>query len=133
MIYFTLDELCASSTATSRGILNTPSPEVVKSLESLVLNILDPARSIYGKPIRVGSGYRSAALNKAVNGATNSQHMYGEAADLNTGSKEGNRQLFNIIKQLGLFDQLINEYDYSWIHVSYKRTGTNRRQILKIV
>ena len=73
------------------------------------------------------------ALNKAVGGARTSQHTLGQAADIHTksNSKESNKQLFELIKQLKLpFDQLINEYNYSWVHVSY--SNRNRRQILNI-
>ena len=83
--------------------------------------------------IIVSSGYRCPELNKAVGGARTSQHTLGQAADIHTksNSKESNKQLFELIKQLKLpFDQLINEYNYSWVHVSY--SNRNRRQILNI-
>ena len=86
---------------------------------------------MYGKPIVVTSGYRSKAVNNSVNGATSSQHALGEAADISIGSKEENKKLFNLIKDNLPFDQLINEYDYSWVHVSY-REGRLRKQILNI-
>ena len=81
--------------------------------------------------IRVSSGYRSAILNRSVNGATSSQHRLGEAADITVGSKEENRKLFEIIKSELTFDQLIDEKDFSWVHVSF-REGRNRKQVLKL-
>ena len=87
---------------------------------------------MYGAPIHVTSGYRSPAVNKAVGGARNSQHMLGEAADITVNSREGNKKLFEIIRDHLSFDQLINERDFSWIHVSFKSVGGNRRQVLKL-
>lgn len=134
MKYFTLQELTASATATRKGIDNTPSPEVTARLTALVANVLDPLREAWGKPIVVTSGYRSPRLNRAVGGAARSQHCKGEAADIRTLSNRRweNRQLYDLIRKLGLpYDQLIDEYDYSWIHVSYNESR-NRREELHI-
>lgn len=131
MKYFTIKELSHSDTALIRGIDNHPTTEAVSNLTRLVNNVLDPLREKYGKPVYVSSGYRSPALNKSVNGATSSQHRLGEAADITAGSKEENRKLFEIIKWELPFDQLIDEKDFSWIHVSY-REGRNRKQTLKL-
>lgn len=131
--YFSIAELTKSSTAIKKKINNTPTKEVEKNLNQLIDNILDPLREAWGQPIIVGSGYRCEALNKAVGGAAHSQHKLGQAADIHTksDSKEDNKKLFELIKQLKLpFDQLINEYNYNWIHVSY--SPRNRRQILNI-
>lgn len=131
MKYFTIKELSHSDTAVARGIDNYPTAEAIHNLTKLVENILDPLREKYGKPIWVSSGYRSAILNRSVNGATSSQHRIGEAADITVGSKEENRKLFEIIRQEFPFDQLINEKDFSWVHVSF-REGRNRKQVLKL-
>ena len=131
--YFSIAELTKSSTAIKKKINNTPTKEVEKNLNQLIDNILDPLREAWGQPIIVGSGYRCEALNKAVGGAAHSQHKLGQAADIHTKSDsvEDNKKLFELIKQLKLpFDQLINEYNYNWIHVSY--SPRNRRQILNI-
>lgn len=131
--YFSIAELTKSSTAIKKKINNTPTKEVENNLNQLIDNILDPLREAWGQPIIVGSGYRCEALNKAVGGATHSQHKLGQAADIHTKSDsvEDNKKLFELIKQLKLpFDQLINEYNYNWIHVSY--SPRNRRQILNI-
>jgi hypothetical protein len=88
-------------------------------------------REWYGKPITVNSGYRCEALNKAIGGAKSSQHMLGEAADITVGSKEENEKLFDYIKDNLEFDQLINESDFSWVHVSY-REGRLRKQVLEL-
>lgn len=124
---FTLSEL----TRTNTGITNNPNKEELQAIIRLTGKVLQPLRDIYGKPITVNSGFRSYAVNRAVGGARGSQHQKGEAADITVHTKEGNRELFEIIKNELEYDQLINEYDYSWIHVSY-RAGENRKQILKI-
>jgi uncharacterized protein YcbK (DUF882 family) len=131
MKYFTIKELYKSSTATQKGIDNTPNSEIVNNLEQLVHNILDPLREEYGKPIRVNSGYRSDALNKAVGGSKTSQHRFGLAADITAGSKSENKKLFDLAQELNLpFDQLIDESNFSWVHISY---STNpRKQILHL-
>lgn len=132
MKYFTIAELCASSTATAKGIDNTPTPGITQNLERLVANVLDPLREVWGKPIVVTSGYRCPELNKAVGGAKNSHHMQGMAADISTGNKVDNRRLFQKILDLGLpFTQLIDEKGFSWIHVSYD-TSNLKRQVLKL-
>ena len=133
MKYFTLNELTASSTAKRKGIDNTPDATVKANLTALVANILDPLREAYGKPIVVSSGYRSPKLNRAVGGAAKSQHVTGQAADIHTLSDTpaDNKKLFDLIQSLKLpFDQLINEYNFNWVHVSF--SPRNRRQILKI-
>lgn len=131
MKYFTIQELSHSDTAVARGIDNCPTAEAIHNLTKLVENVLDPLREKYGKPIQVSSGYRSAILNRSVNGATSSQHRLGEAADITVGSKEENRKLFEIIRLELPFDQLIDERDFSWVHVSF-REGRNRKQVLKL-
>ena len=131
MKYFTIKELCKSSTATYKGINNTPNSEIVNNLEQLVDNILDPLRENYGKPIKVNSGYRCDILNKAVGGSSTSQHKYGLAADITAGSRLENRRLFALIQKMNLpFDQLIDEKNYSWIHVSFSKKP--RKQILHL-
>lgn len=131
MKYFTIAELCQSETATAKGIDNTPTKDIEDKLQKLVDNVLDPLREWYGKPIIVNSGYRCEALNKAVGGASNSQHKSGEAADITAGSKEENKKLFEYIKDNLPFDQLIDESNFTWVHVSYKENRL-RKQVLKL-
>lgn len=133
MKYFTFNELTKSESAKKKGINNIPNDVEKQNLELLVNNILDPLREAYGKPIIVSSGFRCKQLNSAVGGAKTSQHVLGQAADIHSksNSKKDNKEIFDLIKSLELpYDQLINEYDYSWIHVSYSKR--NRRQILNI-
>lgn len=130
--YFTLSELTASPTARRLGINNVPTADIIAALQRLVTNVLDPLREEWGAPIIVTSGYRSVKLNTIVGGARSSQHTYGQAADIRTVSDrpEDNRRLRDLLIHLHLpFDQLIDEYDSDWLHVSHRAQG-NRQQIL---
>jgi hypothetical protein len=91
----------------------------------------EPLRKWYGKPIKVNSFFRCKELNEAVKGSKTSQHVTGHAIDLSTGSKKENEKLFNWAKDNLEFDQLINEYEFSWVHISYV-PDKNRKQILVI-
>ena len=131
MKYFTIKELCKSSTATQKKIDNFPNSDIIDNLTLLVDNVLDPLREVYGKPIIVNGGYRCPALNKAVGGSKTSSHMKGLAADITAGSPSKNKILFNLIKDLNLpFDQLIDESNFCWVHVSYSQKP--RKQILHL-
>lgn len=132
MKHFTIGELCASTTADARGIKNTPMLQETGNLKALADNVLDPLREWYGKPIYVNSGYRCPQLNRMVGGKPTSQHLKGEAADITAESKEENRKLFAYIRANLTFDQLIDEKNFSWVHVSFKRNGENRKQIIHL-
>lgn len=136
MRYFTIAEMTASAAATREGIRNVPGPKATEALTALVEDVLDPLREMYGHPIYVSSGYRCHRLNKAVGGAASSQHMRGEAADIHTGGRDENARLYQLIKRYFDFDQLIWEHgtdsEPSWVHVSYKAGGGNRKQELRI-
>lgn len=131
MKYFTIEELTRSTTSAAKGINNTPIPEIKANLERLVEKVLDPLREKYGKPITVNSGYRCLELNKAVGGSKTSEHVKGFAADITTGSKQENEKIFNIIRDNFAWTQLINERDFSWVHVSYDPSNL-KKQILKL-
>jgi hypothetical protein len=132
MKHFTLEELTRSDTALRLGIDNTPPPSVVQNLHHLVEVLLDPLREAFGKPIYVNSGYRCPALNTAVGGSRNSQHIQGQAADirphLNPPQRggvatrgEANAELGRLLIDLNLpFDQLI--IYPTFLHVSWRHT-----------
>lgn len=138
MLYFSIAELVRSAKAAALGIKNTPGKEYQKNLEALIDNVLDPARSAFGAPISVSSGFRCQELNAAVGGAGKSQHLKGEAADITVGDRKKNHNIGVIIARQGKFDQLIFEdcgrgdLLPQWIHVSYSRTA-NRGEIKKMV
>ena len=135
---FSYDELIASSTAKRLGLDNTPNEDEKEKLKKLAIEILQPIRDAWKSPIIVNSAFRSEQVNKAVGGVKNSQHRLGEAADITIGGKDRNRKLFNFIYKLinqGKIKvgQLIDEYNYSWIHVSLPRTnGKPNNQILHL-
>jgi hypothetical protein len=130
LIYFTIKELSKSATANKLGIDNTPTREAEENLKTLIREVLDPARALYGKPIFVSNGYRSKALNTAVGGSESSQHMLGEAADIFC---DNNEALFALIRDNLSYDQLIFETKdkkdkngkvigkVEWIHISYRK------------
>lgn len=133
MKFFTIKELTKSDVAKRSKINNIPTKQEEQNLIALVDNILDPLREAYGKPIIVTSGFRCERLNKLVKGSKTSQHRFGQAADIRTieDTREENKKLFDLIIELNLpFDQLIDEYNYDWVHVSY--SSRNRKQILHI-
>lgn len=131
---FTLEELTASATAKAKGISNNPGQTDIVNLCGLVHNVLQPLRNWWGKEVKIGSGYRSLALNRAVGGVSNSQHMKGEAADLCIdGDIQKGKSWFQYIKQHCEFDQLIWEHNAKgtyWVHVSYRCDGKNRKQVI---
>jgi zinc D-Ala-D-Ala carboxypeptidase len=129
----TLEEVTKSATADRLHVKNdNMSDEVLANLKALAVSVFQPIRNKLG-PIRISSGYRSPELNKAIGGATNSQHSVGEALDLQ-GIKSENHEIFNFIKDNLVFDQLIWEFgdhtDPDWVHVSFKRNASNRKMIL---
>jgi len=129
---FTLSELVASTTAANYGIDNTPPPDVVKNLVKLVEHTLQPIRNLWGAPVFVSSGYRNPKLNGLIGGAQNSQHITGQAADISVGTSSNNKKLFDLIVKSSIpYDQLIDESNYQWLHVSYNANG-NRKQILHL-
>ncbi len=119
-----------SATATDKGIDNTTDDEdIILNIKYLIKKTLEP---LYKEmTFKIKSGYRSPELNVAIKSKSkNSQHMKGEAADLTTGTIEGNKRLYAYIRENLPFDQLIAEYGYKTIHVSLKRIGINRKQTL---
>lgn len=102
-----------------------------ESLDALMTEVLEPARRRLGKPIVINSGYRCSVHNATVGGVVNSQHMRGEAADIAPLSGDASElaRLVEIIKENGKWDQMII-YD-TFVHVSWKRSGLNRKQVLR--
>lgn len=128
--HFTLEELLTSQTAIRFRYDEQFSPpeRVVSNLIALCENILEPLRVALKKPVRVSSGYRCPRVNVKIGGARKSQHLDGEATDIQVMSMEV-EALFRFIKASDLpFDQLIQEFD-SWIHISF--SPRNRRDILR--
>ena len=151
--HFELDEFTRSATATANGIDNSLNPtkagdrNVIENLQHLCQTVLEPLREFVNAPVVVSSGYRCSELNKMVGGVRNSQHLTGEAADIQPlfpaapvpasfagGSSlpqgEALKQWFLFIQQHCSFDQLILETkgNRRWIHVSCCRDEKRNRQ-----
>lgn len=129
--YFDLSEFEYSDTAKAKKIDNTIPKDLIPNVVRLHDNVLYPLRKLIGCPVRITSGYRCAALNKAVGGATNSQHSNGQAVDIDV-VNQSNMAVFNWIRKNCEFDQLILESvnGVEWVHVSYN-FDNNRKQCLK--
>jgi hypothetical protein len=130
-----LAEVTRSETAKRRGISNMPTAEHIENFKKLAINIFQPIREHFGKPILISSGYRSAELNKAIGGSLSSQHCSGEAIDIDMdGTDITNKQIFDYIKDNLNFDQMIWEFgtdaNPDWVHVSFAANRSQRKQIL---
>lgn len=125
--HFSLAEMLVSQTAARRGIDNTPGDAEIAALRSLCVEVLEPVRKHFARPVIVSSGYRSPALNRAIGGSPTSQHSKGEAADF-TVPGVGVLDLAQWMHRNLNYDQLIYEFG-SWVHVSY-RVGRLRNQEL---
>ena len=132
--HFTVEEFERSSTANRLGIVNRVPEALLPNLRALCEVVLEPLRAFAGKPIVISSGYRCPALNRAVGGVSQSQHLRGEAADLHLPSIAEGRTWFRWLMDNTTFDQLIWEHDRQgshWIHVSCKAdTGKNRNRVV---
>ena len=126
---FTLDELLASQTAARQHLDNTPPPEALENITHLLAPGLQRVRELLRCPVLVSSGYRSPAVNRAVGGAKDSQHMRGQAADFTAPRFGSPLQVARVIAAHAgeiRFDQLIMEG--TWVHVSF--AGEPRGQVL---
>ena len=128
--HFWLSEFTASQTATRRGINNDPSEANIGNLRQLA-TLLEAARVLLGaKPILITSGYRSHLLNHVINGAQNSAHLNGRAADFVCPGYGAPIEVCRTLSDAGLpFDKLINEG--TWVHIQIAKPGDKpRRQVL---
>ena len=129
---FVLSEITRSNTARRKGISNEPEKEHLANLQTIITELIQPMRDAIG-PIRISSGYRSPKLNRAIGGSSRSQHCKGQALDLQfwKDGEMNNQVIYDWVLNSGLeFDQMINEFDYAWIHISFK-SGKNRKQVLE--
>jgi len=129
---FALSEITHSNTAKRLGIDNEPTEVHLQNMQHLIDNLIQPLRDSIG-PIRISSGYRNPSLNRAIGGSSSSQHCKGEALDIQfcQMGKMMNELIYEWILDSGLeFDQMINEFDFAWIHISLKAED-NRKQVLE--
>lgn len=140
---FTLAEFTKSATAKRLGLDNTPNNTHISRMKVLCEKVLQPARDyfeeIYPKKcfIKITSGYRSVPLCEALGSSSRSFHAFGFAADCELHVLHGdtwterNNELFKYIKNNLPFTELIDEYDFSWVHVAYN-PDDSRKMIKKI-
>jgi len=134
---FELSELTKSQVAERKGLPNNPSPAHIDNLKALCINVLQPIRSEFDKPVIISSGYRSGEVCVAIGSKPTSQHAEGKAVDFEIVGVD-NKDLFDWVKNNLEFDQLILEFykegepNSGWIHVSWN-SGENRNQTLKAI
>jgi hypothetical protein len=128
--HITFKEATFSATAQRLGIKNEPTLEHLKAMMTVAEKCFEPLREWYGKPLRINSFYRGKDLNKAVKGSATSQHCKGEAIDIDAGSVAENKKIHDWIKNNLEFTQLINEYNYSWVHVSYDAKNLKKQCLI---
>lgn len=134
---FSVAELTYSNTAVTNKLDNTPSSSILKNLLDLAENVLQPVRDNFAKSVIVNSGYRSTAVNSAANGAKNSDHCFGKAADIEIVGVS-NLELAEWIIDNCEFKQVILEFHNSddnnsgWVHVSYD-INDNKKEVLSAV
>tara|TARA_R110001599_G_scaffold300255_2_gene505311 strand:+ start:449 stop:910 length:462 start_codon:yes stop_codon:yes gene_type:complete len=125
-----------STTAKRLGLDNTPTEDDTKNMELICEKIFEPLRAHVNGPIKINSFYRGPVLNKAIGGSKSSQHMTGQAMDIDdTYSYMSNADMYKFIKNNLDFDQIIwefgNDDNPNWIHVSYVSAEANRNRCLK--
>ena len=125
-----------STTATRKGIDNTPNEDQRKAMHEIARDIFEPLREWVEGPIRINSFFRSPELNKAIGGSYTSQHCKGQAMDIDDGGcKKTNAEMYEWIKENLNFDQMIWEFgddkNPNWVHVSYVNEIDNRNRCLK--
>ena len=132
-----LAEVIKSDSAKRRGISNMPTPEHIENFKKLAVNVFEPIRKHFGVPIHISSGYRSKELNAVIGGASNSDHCFGMALDLDQQGHKGgvtNKQVFDFIKDNLKFKQLIWEggtkQEPDWVHVSYDKKNLKKEILL---
>lgn len=124
---FSWNEFQRSSKAEELGTNNNiPDESIASQVRSLVVTVLQPLRSAFGKPLHINSGYRCPALNKVLKGAKNSQHTKGQAVDI---ASDNPFELAELVLQKKLpFDQMILYKNF--LHVSHKHPGSQRGMVL---
>ena len=125
-----------SVTATRLGFDNTPDDEQLDNMELVAKEVFEPLREWVGGPIKINSFFRGSELNRAIGGAKKSQHMKGQAMDIDDNyGHTTNAEMYHWIKETLDFDQLIWEFgdddNPNWLHVSYVSKEDNRNRCLK--
>ena len=127
-------EATHSATALRRDLDNTPNDEQLKCMEEVAENLFEPLRKWVGGPIKVNSFFRGKAVNTAIGGARTSQHMKGQAIDIDdTFGYKTNAEMYHYIKDNLDFDQMIWEFgddkNPAWVHISWVSHRPNRKKL----
>lgn len=131
---FSLEELTKSETGLRLGLDNEPNDEQLANLVALCECVLQPVRDHFGKGVKVNSGLRTLAVNRAIGSKDTSDHTKGMAADIEIPGV-ANAELAQWIVNNLEFRQCILEFytpgivDSGWVHVSYN-PGDNKKQVL---
>jgi hypothetical protein len=134
---FSLKELTKSDTATRLGIDNTPDDETIDNLKTLCEKVLQPVRDHFGKSVTVNSGFRSSETNQATGGSKSSDHVKGQAADIEIAGV-ANADLAQWIMDNLDYTQLILEFytqgipDSGWVHVSYDPNNLKKQELTAV-
>ena len=123
-----------SRTADRLNLENIPNTEQLKCMKDIAEDVFEPLRKWVNGPIKINSFFRGKPLNTAIGGSKNSQHMKGQAMDIDdTFGYESNANMYHYIKDNLDFDQLIWEFgtdkNPNWIHVSYVTHRPNRKKL----
>ena len=123
-----------SATGLRRGLDNTPDPEQLKCMHEVAKYLFEPLREWVGGPIKINSFFRGEPVNTAIGGSKYSQHMKGQAMDIDdTFGYKTNAEMYYYIKDNLNFDQLIWEFgdnkNPNWVHVSYVTHRPNRKKL----
>jgi zinc D-Ala-D-Ala carboxypeptidase len=134
--YITFEEATTSQTAVRNKILNVPTDLELINMQLVGIRVFDVIREHFKTPIRVSSFFRCRLLNNCIGGSKTSQHVKGQAIDMQGTGKLTNQMIFDYVKENLDFDQLIHEYgtdaNPAWVHVSYVSKDKNRKQVLYI-
>ncbi|MCW5666440.1 MAG: TIR domain-containing protein [Piscinibacter sp.] len=128
--HFTLADLTLSETAGMRGIENAPDPDSFERLRSSAQHLDRIKELLKGCPIRIVSGYRGPALNRALRGAMTTHHATGYAFDITCEEFGTPYRIARTIEQsevMADIDQLYLELG-RWVHVSFD--PQRRRQLM---
>ena len=122
-----------SQTALRRGLDNTPNEEQLKCMKEVAENLFEPLREWVGGPIKINSFFRGEPVNTAIGGSKYSQHMKGQAIDIDdTFRHKTNAEMYHYIKDNLDFDQMIWEFgddkNPNWVHISWVSHRPNRKQ-----
>ena len=131
---FSLHELTKSETALRLNLDNTPGPVETEYLKLLAENVLQPIRDHFQKGVKVNSGFRSSETNQAPGGSSKSDHVKGQAADIEIPGV-ANADLAQWIMDNLDYTQLILEFytpgipDSGWVHVSYDPENLKKQEL----